>query len=201
MSVPAQPTRVQIEPEPPELQERNTWVSARLLVSSTVFLFLPFVFAYVYLASLNTSGLWRPGHLEAPLGWGIAIMLAVVVAAALAAWARSELAGGKEASSRWLLLAALVVGLAAVVLQIVEYTQLDFGPTDGGWASVFVGWTGLFALVVLCTAVWLEMIVASTFRNGSRAPGSSRTDLDAIGFYLVFLGGLGAVTFSFLYLF
>ena len=49
--------------------------------------------------------------------------------------------------------------------------------------------------------VWLEILVASTYRNGSSAPGSSRSDLDNVRFYLIFLAGLGAFTFSFLYLF
>jgi cytochrome c oxidase subunit 3 len=193
-------TSAPIQPEPAELQERNLWAGARLLVSSTVFLFLPFVFGYVYLASLNTAGLWRPDHLTAPLGWGIAVMLAVVASAALVAWSRSELRRGKEASSRSLSLAALLVGIAAVVLQAVEYSQLGFGPTDGGYASVFVGWTGFFALVVLGAMVWLEIIVASAFRNRSAAPGGERANLDALGFYLTFLAGMGVVTFAFLYL-
>lgn len=187
--------------ESPEVQERNNWVGARLLVSSTVFLFLPFVFGYLYLASLNTSGLWRPNDLKAPIGWGIAIMLAVAVSAGLVAWARSQPVSGREAASRWLLVAALVVGVAAVLLQAVEYTMLDFGPTDGGFASIFVAWTGLFALVVLFTMVWLEIVVASTFRNGSRSPGSSPAEVSDLGFYLTFLAGLGAFTFAFLYLF
>lgn len=201
MSDAAQLARVEIEPEPPEVKQRNNWAGTRLLVSSTVFLFLPFVFGYLYLASLNTSSLWRPDNLKAPIGWGIAIMLAVVVSAGLVAWARSELVRGRDSASRWLSLAALFVGVAAVVLQGIEYAVLDFGPTDGGFASVFLGWTGLFALVLLLTMVWLEMIVASGFRNGSHTPGSSVADLDDLGFYLTFLAGLGAVTFAFLYLF
>ena len=188
-----------IEPEPVEVHERNLWAGTRLLVSSTVFLFLPFVFGYLYLASLNTSNLWRPGHLIGPLGWGIAVMLAVVASAGLVAWARSDLAHGKDSSSRWLALAALLLGIAAVVLQAVEYSQLGFGPSDGGYASVFLGWTGFFAVVVLGAMVWLEIIVASAFRNRS-ASGSERANLDALGFYLTFLAGLGVVTFAFLYL-
>jgi heme/copper-type cytochrome/quinol oxidase subunit 3 len=190
-----------IEPEPPEVQERNLWAGARLLVSSTVFLFLPFVFGYVYLASLNTANMWRPDRLTGPLGWGIAVMLTVVLSAGLLAWARSDLARGRNVSSRWLALGALLSGVAAVVLQAVEYSQLAFGPTEGGYASVFLGWTGVFALVVLGTMVWLETIVATAFRSGFGAPGSSRADLDAAGFYLVFLAGMGVVTFGFLYLF
>jgi heme/copper-type cytochrome/quinol oxidase subunit 3 len=184
------------EPEPPEQQERNLWVGARLLVSSTVFLFLPFVFGYVYLASLNTSNMWRPAHLTGPLGWGIAVMLGVVVSAGLVAWARSDLANGKEVSARWLALAALLVGIGAVVIQAVEYSRLTFGPSDGGYASVFLGWTGFFAAVVVGAMVWLEIIVASAFRNRSL----ERANLDALGFYLAFLAGLGVLTFAFLYL-
>ena len=60
-----------IEHEPPELQERNTWVGTRLVVSATAFLFLPFFFGYLYLASLNSSALWRPDNIKAPLGWGL----------------------------------------------------------------------------------------------------------------------------------
>lgn len=201
MSDAAHPAWVGIEPEPPEVKRRNNWAGTRLLVSSTVFLFLPFVFGYLYLASLNTSSLWRPHNLSAPIGWGLAIMLAVVVSAGLFAWARSELARGRDSTSRWLSVAALLVGLGAVVMQAIEYAVLDFGPTDGGFASIFLGWTGLFALVLLFTMIWLEMIVASSFRNGSHALGSSAPDMDDLGFYLTFLAGLGAATFAFLYLF
>ena len=189
-----------IEPEPPALQERNVWVGARLLVSSTIFLFLPFVFAYFYLATLNTGGLWRPGDLKGPVGWGLPIMLALLLSAGLLAWARSELAAGYDGRFRWYSVAALVLGLAAVVLQIVEYTQLSFGPTDGGFASVFVGWTGLQAVVVLLAMVWLETVVASSFRSGSRSPGSTQSDVDAVLFYVAFLAILGSFTLAFLYL-
>ena len=34
--------------------------------------------------------------------------------------------------------------------------------------------------------IWLETIVASSYRNGSRAPGSRQVDLDDLGFYLSF---------------
>lgn len=189
-----------IEPEPPELQARNNWVGVRLLVSSTIFLFLPFFFGYLYLATLNTGGLWRPGDLKGPIEWGLPIMLTLLAGAGLLAWARSELLAGNDGRFRWYSVAALVAGLASVVLQVVEYTQLGFGPTDGGFASVFVGWTGLLAVVVLLAMVWLEMVVASSFRNGSRTPGSSQADVDAVFFYVAFLAIVGAFTLSFLYL-
>src|SRR5574337_1105813 len=133
MSDVAQPHgAIEIEPEPAGTQDRNLWAGARLLVSATIFFFLPFVFAYIYLAALNTSGLWRPAGIRGPVGWGIAIFAAVLVSAALLAWARSELKEGKLAAARGLALLALVAGIAGVVLQAIEYTQLGFGPQNGG---------------------------------------------------------------------
>jgi hypothetical protein len=99
-----------------------------------------------------------------------------------------------------LALAALIVGLLAVVFQIVEYARLDFGPTDGGFASVFVGWSGLFMVTMLGAMMWLEVTVASAYRNGTSSVGDGRSDLDNVAFYLTFLAGLGALTFAFLYL-
>ena len=58
---------VELHPEePPEVQERNNWAGARLLVSSTVFLFLPFVFGYLYLALPQYVRLVAARHLKAP---------------------------------------------------------------------------------------------------------------------------------------
>ena len=189
-----------IEIEPPELQERNTWVGTRMLCAATAFLFLAFVFAYLYLASLNTAAMWRPDQLKAPFGWGLAIMVAIVVSAGLVSYARSDFARTKPGAVRGSLTAGFLVGLAAVVLQVIEYTQLSFGPTDGGYASVFVGWTGLYLVTILGVMVWLEIVLASLLRNGYGAPGSTRSDLDGVGFYWSFVAGLGVLTFVFLYL-
>lgn len=200
MSEAAQTAQVTIEPEPPELQDRNLWAGARLLVSSTIFFFLPFFFAYVYLASLDTAGMWRPAGIQPPVGWGIAILACVVAAAGLVAWARSELAAGRGSGSHLLLLLGLLAGIAAVVLQGIEYTQLDFGPIDGGFASVFVAWSGMFALFVLGTMLWLETILATSVRNGAGSRGAGPAELEGIVVYLTFLAGLGALGFGFLYL-
>jgi heme/copper-type cytochrome/quinol oxidase subunit 3 len=200
MSEATQNAHATIEPEPPEVHDRNLWAGARLLVSSTIFLFLPFFFAYLYLAALNTGKLWKPASVEPPIGWGIAIYACVAAAAGLVAWARSELADDRSSSARPLLLFGLVAGVLAVVLQGVEYSQLDFGPMDGGFASVFVAWSGMFGLVVLGTMLWLETIIATSVRHGAGSRGAGLPELDGMVFYLTFLAGLGALTFGFLYL-
>ena len=124
------------------LHERNLWVGVRMLAAATAFLFLPFVFGYLYLASLDTSGMWRPHHITAPIGWGLAILAGVLASAGLVALARHELGRGRATAAWQASLAALALGIAAVVVQLVEFEELPFEPTDGGFASIFVGWAG-----------------------------------------------------------
>ena len=175
-----------VESEPPQVMARNLRIASQLWSSSTVFFFFAFLFAYFYLRSLNSQGLWHPHNVKAPVALGTVITACVVVSALAAMYGARRLEGGDEYGWRWVGLAALVVGLAAVVLQVVEYFTIGFGPTDGGFASVFLGWTGLYALFVLGTMYWLETLIATSFRyRGAGAaghePGEASGDPDRTG--------------------
>ena len=39
--------------------------------------------------------------------------------------------------------------LAFVLLQVIDWTTLGFGPESGGYASVFVGWTAFYSVITL----------------------------------------------------
>jgi heme/copper-type cytochrome/quinol oxidase subunit 3 len=188
----------------------NVAVGIRLWAGATVFFFLGPFFAYLYLRSLNSADLWRPAGIDPPQELGAAIMALTVtssLALVLAAWAFDSPARG-----RWVPLGgvSLTLGLAAVVLQIVEYARLGFGPTDGGYASVFVAWTGLTALFVLATMLSLEMLVAYGLRSRRQTsppdddPHSPvaliRPRLVGLAFYWAFLASLAVVMWIVLYL-
>jgi heme/copper-type cytochrome/quinol oxidase subunit 3 len=150
----------------------NVAVGIRLWAGATIFFFLGPFFAYLYLRSLNSADLWRPAGIDPPQAWGAAIVaLTVASSVALVLAAR---AFGDPARGRWLPLGglSLLLGLVAVLLQVVEYARLGFGPTDGGYASVFVTWTGLTALFVLATMLWLETLVAYGIRSRRQAAPS-----------------------------
>ena len=67
-------------------------------------------------------------------------------------------------------LVALALGLARSSCRSIEWATIGFGPTDGGFASVFLGWTGLYILFVFCTMYWLETLLATSFRyRGARS--------------------------------
>ena len=46
---------------------------------------------------------------------------------------------------------ALLIGVVGLVLQVLAWTHEGFGPADGGFASVYFGWTAFVFLFVLGT--------------------------------------------------
>jgi hypothetical protein len=202
-----------VEAEPPELMGRNLIAAGHLLASATAFFFLGFVFAYFYLRSLNNDHLWRPKHVDPSLALGTAVMALCVVSAIVVRIGLVDHRAGRR--SRWRLngVLGLAAGVAAVVIQVVEWTTNGFGPADGGYASV---------LFVVGTLFWLENLLATAIRyrdaSGVPAPGHAsgdpgraghdiadplslvRAGLEALSFYWAFLAGLGVLAWVVLYL-
>jgi heme/copper-type cytochrome/quinol oxidase subunit 3 len=157
-----------IAEEPPEVGRRIVHLGSILFAAATAFFFIAFLFAFLYLRALNSNGLWGGGkphhHVHASLGLGIAILLCVL--AGVAAVRAAQLA-----AARWLPAgaAALALGLAAIALQCVQWAILGFGPGDGGYASVYLGWTGFFTIFLLGAMYWLETILATAVRTRATA--------------------------------
>jgi hypothetical protein len=105
----------------------------------------------------------------------------------------------------------------------VTWTQQGFGPADGGFASVYFGWTAFQFLFVLGTLFWLETTLAMSFRyrripSGAPEPGHAsgdpyraahdirdplslvRAELVALSFYWIFLAGIAVLGWVVLYL-
>ncbi len=201
---------VAIPPEPPDVGGRSLYIAGRLLAGAATFFFLAFLFAYFYLRSLNENDMWKPAHVKPDKTLGAIVVACLVVSAVAAIWARVQL---KRDARPWVWGAslALVFGLAAVVVQCIQYTGAHFGPTDGAYASVFCAWTGVFAVAVLATMYWLETQVATELR-ARRNPAALRhgdiaeadrliePGLDAAVFFWSYLVGIGVITWVTLYL-
>jgi len=117
MNETAQPA-VDPRAEPPEVHERNLWLAVRILAGATIMFFLAFVFAYFYLRSLNTHGMWRPGNVDPPQGYGAAIVILFAASAALLTYA----ADAARRERGWLAAAglSLVLGLAGALPESVQ---------------------------------------------------------------------------------
>jgi heme/copper-type cytochrome/quinol oxidase subunit 3 len=199
---------VAIPPETPEVGARSLYVAARLLAGASTFFFLAFLFAYFYLRSLNENHMWHPSNVKVDQTLGAVVVGCIVVSALLAIVGGRQMKGHSRA---WVgaVAASLVFGLAAVAVQCVQYTVQHFGPTNGGYASVFYGWTSLYMIAVLTTMYWLETQAATELR-ARRMPAAARGDiaeadrliapgLDAAVFFWSYLAAIGVITWVTLY--
>lgn len=211
-----------VEHEPPEIMAENLRVAAQLWSSATAFFFFAFLFAYFYLRSLNNAGAWRPKHVDPSFWLGTLGMLAVVAAAVLVRLGLRDHRADRRPA--WRVKGAIALGLLvlALALQVAEWATQGFGPTDGGYASVYLGWTAMLSLFVLGLAYWLETTLATSIRYGARPgktvlPGHAsgdphrsahdiddplilvRAELVAVSFFATFLAGVVVISWFLLY--
>src|SRR5579862_680719 len=205
-----------VEAEEPEVLGRNLVSAGNLLASATAFFLLCFVFAYFYLRSLNNAGQWRPKHVDTSLTWGTIVTACILASALLVRLGLADQRADRLAAWRRKGAAALALGLLSLVLQVVAWTQLDFGPSSGGFASVYFGWTAFLFLFVFGTMFWLETVLAMSmrYRGASGMPGEAsgdpghirnplslvRAELVALSFYWTFLAGIAFLAWIVLYL-
>jgi heme/copper-type cytochrome/quinol oxidase subunit 3 len=211
-----------VEREPPEVMARNLRVASHLWSSATSFFFAAFLFAYFYLRSLDSSAVWRPKHVDPSFTLGTLSAVALVAAAALLWLAVRDHRADRRPAWRVKGAVTLVLLVVAIALQIVEWSTQGFGPTDGPYASVYIGWTGLLSLFVIGLAYWVETTLATSirYRNLDRggppeghASGDAhrtspdienplsliRPELESVSFYASMLAGIGVVTWFVLY--
>ncbi len=189
----AEPTTTWIPAENPELEARIVSLGSYLLSAATTFFFISFLFAFLYLRALNSNGLWggpKPGHhVPTTTTSGIAILACVLVSVLLVRLALVELRGSTRALWWPACAGALLLGLAAVAIQCWQYTDLGFGTEEGGYASVYLGWTGFFTIFTFGAMLWLETILATARRAPAKAPEVEKS----VASFSVFWATLGLV--------
>jgi hypothetical protein len=199
---------VVIEPEDPAVLGANIAVGARLAAGGVAFLFMSFVFAFFYLRALNTNHAFHPKGANPPVGWGVAVLACVLVAVALFELARRTI-GGARGESAWRLgaLAAWLIALAAVAVQLIEYFNLPFGATTGGGlGSVFLGYTAVFAVFWLGATYWIETLWAASLRQEEAAADMPATvatlsvDAASCAVFLYTMAVIEVLAFVLLYL-
>jgi heme/copper-type cytochrome/quinol oxidase subunit 3 len=211
-----------VEQEPPELLGRNLVSASYLLAGATAFFFISFVFAYFYLRSLNNGQMWKPKGVDASVAWGTVVVACYVVSALIVRLGLNDHRALRRGQWRVKGLVALLVGVAGLVIQVIAWTHQSFGPADGGFASVYFGWTAFLFLFVLGTLIWLEMTLATSFRYRNAETGPEpghasgdahrtahdireplslvRAELVGLSFYWTFLAAIAVVSWVILYL-
>lgn len=212
-----------LENEPPELMGRGLRVGTYLFAGGTAFFFLCFLFAFFYLRSLDNAGMWKPKGVDASIPWGTVIVALYVASALFVRLGLADHVAGRHREWRQKGVVALALGLAGLVVQAIGWSHQGFGPADGGFTSVYFGWTAFLFLFVFGTMYWLETVLATSLRyrntlTGQPAPGEASGDpdrtahdiqdplslvrpgLEALSFYWTFLAGIAVLAWVLLYL-
>jgi len=137
-----------------------SWTGARLAMGGLSFGFGAFIFAYFYLRSLNSHGMWYPAGFKNPqIGVGTVVVALIVVSAVLQTAVLQRIKAGRKGA--WVngAVVALVLGLAAIGLEVWQLDNLPFLAGISGYASVFSGFWPVFTFVVFCMMVWLEILI------------------------------------------
>jgi heme/copper-type cytochrome/quinol oxidase subunit 3 len=138
------------------------WTGSRLALGALTFVFGSFVFAFFYLRSLNSHGLWYPAGFTGPRQWSGALIMALVVASALVqALTLERLKAGHK--TPWMAGAslALALGLGAIGLQVWQLLHEPFYPGSSGFASVFTGTTPVLVVTIFGAMIWLEILLVA----------------------------------------
>ena len=105
-------------------------------------------------ASLDKSATWRPKHVDPSFTLGTLDRDRARRSGGARCGSGSRTTAptsGRRGASRGRSRSALLV--ASIVLQIVEWSTQGFGPTNGPYASVYLGWTGLLTIFVVGLAL------------------------------------------------
>jgi heme/copper-type cytochrome/quinol oxidase subunit 3 len=138
-----------------------TWTGSRLAIGGLTFLFGCFAFAYFYLRSLDSAARWQgSGYTHPSLWMGTTIMLLAVLSAGVHYFALQRIKAGHKQTWQTGGLIALLLGLAAVAMQVYMLTDLPFKPGSSGYSSVFTGFYPVFLVIQLAVLVWLETLLA-----------------------------------------
>lgn len=146
----------------------RSWTAVRLAVGIVASGLGAFAFAFFYLRSLDSYGMWYPAGFTGPKQWqGLVIYGLIVVSALIQSFGLMRIKAGQKAAWSGLASIALLLGVVAFAVQIWQLTALPFQPGASGFASVFVGFSPVFAVLVVGSMIWLETLVV---RSRSIAP-------------------------------
>jgi heme/copper-type cytochrome/quinol oxidase subunit 3 len=215
---------IAIDPEPRELASSNMITGAHLWATATGFFFIGFVFTYFYLRVVDNGGMWRPKGVDPSVLYGTASTAAVVGAAIAMRMGLVQQRQGHRSQWRREGAAGLLLLIAAIGLQVAAWIAQDFGPTQGGYASVYVGWTAAQWVFLIGSTYWLETVLATAIRyrkipdGGLPPPGHAsgdsfrrepdiadplslvRPQLTAVSFYLILIASIAVISWVILYL-
>ena len=189
----------------PPAAHRSSRVDARVLgmllfIGSEVMLFGSFFTVYFFVRVVNPDAPseWPPPPYELPV-FVAGINTAILVTSSFTMhWALQSIKRGQRPAFLAGMVLTFVMGLAFLLTQVIEYLHVGFNTSDGAFASVFFGLTGLHGAHVAIGLTLLGMVIIRGFR-GHFSP-EHHHGVELPGIYWHFVDIMWIVVYSTVYL-
>ena len=136
-----------------------------LFIASEIMLFGSFFTAYFFVRVVNNPPAWPPEGFHLPVfvaGINTAILL---TSSFTMHWALQSIKRGNRNGMKAGLVLTLLMGLAFLLTQMLEYARIGFNPTDGAFGTIFFSLTGLHGAHVFVGLTLLTMATVRAFRG------------------------------------
>src|SRR5918997_5614589 len=176
----------------PPLAHQSSRVDARVLgmflfIASETMLFGSFFTAYFFVrVTAGTPWPSPPYHLPVFVA---GVNTAILVTSSFTMhWALQSIKRGNRAGMKAGLVLTLLMGLAFLLTQMLEYARIGFNPADGAFGTIFFGLTGLHGAHVFVGLTLLTVATIRAFRGhfspehhpGVEIPGIYRLSADVM---------------------
>ena len=158
-----------------------------LFIASEAMLFGSFFAAYFFVRVVNPSApdVWPPEPFEFPV-FVASVNTAILVTSSFTVhWATQAIKRNDRNGLKAGLTLTILLGLAFLLTQAVEYAHVGFNMSDGAFASVFFGLTGLHGAHVFVGLTLLTISAVRAFRGHFTAEHHHGVELPAIYWHFV----------------
>jgi cytochrome c oxidase subunit III len=189
----------------PPIAHQSSRVDARVLgmllfIASETMLFGSFFTAYFFVRVVNPGApdTWPPEPFEFPV-FVAGVNTAILVTSSFTMhWALHSIKRGHRAGFLAGMTLTFVMGLTFLLTQAIEYLNVGFNTSNGAFASVFFGLTGLHGAHVFVGLTLLGMVLVRGFRGHFSAEHHHGVELP--GIYWHFVDVMWIVVYSTVYL-
>jgi cytochrome c oxidase subunit 3 len=136
-----------------------------LFIASEIMLFGSFFTVYFFDRVVNNTHPWPPAPFERPVFVAAVNTLILVTSSFTMHWADSSIKKGNRAGLQAGLVLTILLGLAFLLTQVVEYHRIGFNTSDTSFAATFFGLTGLHGAHVFVGLSILTVMMVRAFRG------------------------------------
>jgi cytochrome c oxidase subunit 3 len=185
----------------PPLAHKSSRIDAQLLgillfIVSEAMLFGSFFTAYFFIRAVQ-GGAWPPAPFSFPVNVAAMNTAILLTSSFTVHYALHSIKRGNRTGLQVGLATTFLMGAVFLGTQINEYFKAGFAISDGAFASVFYGLTGLHGLHVFVGLTLLAIMNIRTMR-GHFTP-DSHMGVECAGIYWHFVDGMWLIVFSTVY--